>query len=67
MCFGMMNKKYLRSLPKRSALHSTEYTAPHEVLNNEPLEAGQLTAAVGVAAGALDDVVKTLAGVHAHW
>jgi hypothetical protein len=33
----------------------------------EPLEPGQPTAPVGLAAGALDDAVKTLVGVHAHW
>jgi hypothetical protein len=33
----------------------------------EPLEPGQETALVGVAAGALEVEVKTLAGVHAHW
>lgn len=63
-----------RSLPKRSELHSTAYTAPHEVVTIEPFEPGQLVAPVGFAAGALDDLeevlddaAKTLAGVHAHW
>lgn len=70
----------LLSLPKRSELHSTAYTAPHDVVTIEPLEPGQLVAPVGLAAGALDDAAgaldaarvlddaaKTLAGVHAHW
>ena len=60
--------KYLRSLPKRSASHSTAYSAPHEVVKVEPLEPGQVTEApVGLAAGALDEELKTLVGVHAHW
>ena len=68
-------------MPKRSELHSTAYTAPHDVVTIEPLEPGQLVAPVGLAAGALDDAAgalddaarvlddaaKTLAGVHAHW
>jgi hypothetical protein len=36
-------------------------------VNIEPLEPGQPTAPVGLAAGALGDVLKMLEGVHAHW